>query len=445
MAFIEKGDRAAFQRALRLGHGSAGVYLEEFGDAGVEEDILHACKVNISYDRQLSTSSGMFVYHLLQATGKTQFYRDQLFVLAAAEDSDKDLIREMLLQFGKLGDQEARQFVNQHFDDHYHQDEWLITELVAMDGVDGFLRGFDVLVSHPDLDQEDVYRAIASCVNTLKVEHDWQLCAPLLTESSKLRPLLSKVLTEIEELANSPKKKPINHRLPFETPEQFFEVLEKEENMDRDYPLWVYGRVRYSSDEIILLAAQTLVAAESSARQKPLLRAFGFVPFPLDPTLLFKFMESDIHLVRWWTCIALSKMSSPVIREFALANYEERFTPHETLKMLLSSCTSRDVEWINNLVRMPQDEDDLHWSLCDAFEIYKNTPDFESKELLDFAYENQPCCLCRYHLVELMIKREFLNDQQRRECKWDSGSDTRELVKTSRAGIPHVQRNHYVI
>ena len=430
MAFIEKGDRTAFQRALRLGHGSAGVYLDEFGDAGVEEDILHACRVNLCYDKQCEDCRAGYLFKLIQITNRTHFYFQNIIVASRDANADMHQICGILALAAQNGFEAARPVVYQIFENGLANDAWHVDDVVLMDGLPGLLKADDIVESKLGSNAEIPSYGFSFVIEDLKKGLDWDSIGIDILEAAKTRPMLQKSLIEVKEREDlqGQNKKPKSPYTPIETPEQFFDQLEREEKPSRWKRPLLPGNIRSSSEAIRTLAAETLVRSDDPNRQKLLLRTFGFIDFPLDPELLFPLLNSDDSDVQRWTGMALSNISSRSIHDHVFVTCHGQLPPHIALKILNLSTTAEDAPLVLQLAISPQGLDEQHWSLSRAIEIYENTPEFDSQELLIFAYENQPCSFCREHAVEWLIKEGYLTDAIRRECRWDAVERTRALV-----------------
>jgi len=62
-------------------------------------------------------------------------------------------------------------------------------------------------------------------------------------------------------------------------------------------------------------------------------------------------------------------------------------------------------------------------------DIYKANKTRECKEPLEILYTKMNCNICRKRVIEVLIENKVLSDKIKREIKFDSYLETRELTE----------------
>ncbi len=345
-----------------------------------------------------------------------------------SKESDLWQVIGILRRFAELGDEEARRAIYGAFDRNVTGDNVNdADELIALDGIGGFLHAFTMLGDkQPDLQE---WWQFDSWIEGLE-ERDGEAEAwAALQEAARLNATLAAWLAVREHHRANLKEKWANHRQS--TPcMRFGEIallvaesaaLEWRENRGK-----LRSAGRWAKPATVKRAAAALAEETDGGRLNRWVQFFTTTPFPGDPNKLLERTYDEGEYVRFDAALALSRVSHPDVRVRALGLADEQGREVECVRLLESNFRAGDEALLNRLLDRLVSEDDRHWAVMSIRRIQEQ--ENISDDLLIRAYEITPCSICRGGIVDGLIEESRLPAWIHEECEWDAYHSTREAV-----------------
>ena len=225
-----------------------------------------------------------------------------------------------------------------------------------------------------------------------------------------------------------------------ERPEPTAENVLKQIETDSFSPAkTLYFRRNAEQSEKVKLAE--MILAENDLNKKAeMLRIYSLqeCPFPLDPSILIEYANSENKSLRDTAAEALSCIRADCVRNFALKMISENNSA-DMLNVLIYNCCKNDRDIIfkhlDDLAYNAYSSDtecacNLHNVMFTIIDTAESI-DVENKllnELLIFGYEYSPCSCCRENIIDELARRNLMTKDMIAECRFDSNSEIRETV-----------------
>lgn len=418
---------------LEKGLGRAVLALLEGDNTRFRDTIVHACRQDQRFDHQCEDSRGLYLYDVIQASGESDFYRGTVLAALAdpAEDDDQDQLFEIARFFAQAGDAGARSAVYAAFERNALKgDPTGGEELVALDGIEGFLFAIGHLVGIEDTNDEWLPGWwLGKIEEQMGKEAAWVALDEAATTDARLNAILEH--ERDEERKREEKRLVLNKRTRLaDAPhtEMRTHIQSSGSKTSRaTLPRW--GE-RASADDL-LAAAADLLAEQDNGRLLSYLRLFWRRPFPLDPGRLIALSDvADIDAA-WDAMRALEPIRHPEVRTRAIALLSHPLFAPEAIRMLSSNFESGDEVLVERALAVTRDNKDVSHRLGIKARSFADAHPTISTRFLDLLYENTPCSMCRESAVGLMVETDRLPVRIREECRWDSSAETRRLAATA--------------
>lgn len=421
-------NKSEFEKSLRIGLGSAILHLQSQDYSLYEDSILNACLHNISYDPQIEGYKTSYLIDIIKLTDNVGFFREQILQATSLIDEDTDYhdvrhLVELTSAFAKEGDSEARKIIYNIFNANLEDEDPLGgRNIIEIDGIEGFVY---VATKLGDLKQNDTEpKADDYYLWTLEEIIGEETAKIQLSEIRQLNKSLDFYLNLVEKSRYKPK----SSREVFAPAQTYAEVKATSKNISSNLVYW--GQTA-SKDDLELVAYEFIKEHDPNSVVQ-YLRLFRRVPFPLEPQLLFRFMDmehpSGIFLSAM-TISALALIEHPSVRELALSLINE--DKHSGLAVRLLARNYEEVDWklIENLGEKITDPDEYHdfaRSVQDVFELQSSS---SATQTLRNMYYNNPCSFCREIVLDRLHRIGGLNTTILDECRYDSNLDIREWTE----------------
>ena len=118
---------------------------------------------------------------------------------------------------------------------------------------------------------------------------------------------------------------------------------------------------------------------------------------------------------------ALAQNSHPLVREFALAELAKG----TSVLLFVKNFESGDEDRLLAGLKLPSENDELHWLLRDIVRVLEAHPEADASRLGVFAYAKTTCGECRFYAAEVLDDRDAAPDWLRKECRHDAGKKCR--------------------
>jgi hypothetical protein len=174
-----------------------------------------------------------------------------------------------------------------------------------------------------------------------------------------------------------------------------------------------------------------------------LLSVFSNRALPEVDARLIDFCEHEDAEVRRRAFGALAMNTHPLIRRFALKQLETSVSDGAIIGLFANNYETGDEHRILESLELPPDENDLHGLLMDVNIVLEKNPEADCSKLAIIVHALTPCENCRFFAVRLLHSRQVIPEWMREECRYDSGEDCRQLVKTTKTyllALPNGQR-----
>jgi hypothetical protein len=132
--------------------------------------------------------------------------------------------------------------------------------------------------------------------------------------------------------------------------------------------------------------------------------------------------------VRRRALIAMENSEHPLIRDFALAEFEDRVRGGSVVGLFIRNYRRGDERRILESVELPDDDCERHWLLMDVNKVLEANPEADRSQLGIIAYASTPCDSCRSDSARLLHLQHVAPRWLTEECRFDSNEESRALV-----------------
>jgi len=198
-------------------------------------------------------------------------------------------------------------------------------------------------------------------------------------------------------------------------------------------PDWLAARDRLwdfawrATAEEFKKAAKNLPVNEKE-RHRYLEYLFRERPFPLDPKTLIKDTRSKHPSLRNRAYKTLKMIKSPVVRAFALRDLKRVPNGAFACELLVKNYQAGDAELVLDRAKKCKYNNERHRVLFALRDMVEEHPELSPKYAY-YIYDYDPCAICRNCIVDIIVKRGWLTQEMREECKYDSQNEIRKMVQ----------------
>jgi hypothetical protein len=425
-----------FENALVLGLGRAIIYLLDHDSRPYREIILNACLHHKAYDPQVEGSRAVYLTDLMHASGDQKFYADALVESLKEEGDHWDISQRFQLarMLAQDGNQLAREAMKAAFWASTNLSNEVAAELIELDGIAGLLfvarRIGDSLTQNPIAWEDDYLLSIARDIcGSESVEIALKNAAK---QDMNVRSYLNAV--EKNRALRAPNQKPDPKTLTYERIRSLIE-----ENDAGGVHKWA----QTASDTDMMLAAHDLVCETDPTKLRLYLTLFRKRHFPIGLERLFKLVELPDGPIPRHALGVLANLEDERIRSLAFTFVETGSTLRGyAIDLLVHNFRAGDHTTIEGWCDAEQDAGVINAYDRSLRNFFAAHPDPKKEaRLLNKLYEREPCAHCRCDVVERLLALGGLSDALRRECEYDSYTDTRSLLKHGASGSEHYGAN----
>ncbi len=436
-------DADEFARIIEASLGRAVRMARHHRSAVYREAILNACLHNTVFDPQVEDSKAVYLLDLIRSFGDEDWYRDRILTALAesSDDRDAEQLFDLAELFAKSGDSRAREVMYERFAANTLEDsDTGATQIVRLDGLDGFLFVTDILVCaakeeseagdfwfgdyllsmvEERLGEEETARALqqAEIANANVAEYLAGVRAyrdeQAARQSERERDEIS--YSQIKRLIREPSTKAGRFSRTIEDPS------------GRKHRIFLPGWGRRAREGDLISAAADLLQEEDRERLEAYLRIFRNRQFPLPHDRIISLVTDDDEELASAALNVLSNITDRSVRDLALKLVEaERFPAGRwdlVVALLARNYQPGDYSIIERLLRTEQDQDKFHWLGMDVMDVFEANPLAEGEESLLMLYERGRCTLSRERSVELLHGLGLLPEWMLEECHYDANFD----------------------
>ena len=430
-----------FEHYLQAGHGRAYV-IARADPERYRDRIMAACRKDYSFDMQSEGSRAFLTYDLIS------LYEDPTPFIEAIKESYKDpvadkdwkqicYLTDLLLFF------EQRKTVIKKYkqlEKHLYSDKPLC-DMVPL------CQSFEYVAIK--LIEDSSIKVIWNVVNDIgkwflsRTEDPQRLASQFLWFDGELEDELgedrfdellkynsdSDGVKEYVRIMSLPREYGRIDRVKNATSEIVMSWIRKEPKIERS-EMRARGLMTMSSAEALKLAEQFIIETDTDIKAS-IASVFtsGKYRWPLDAGLLIECAASDNPRLAEEVRSALSLLKDERLHDYAISILEKGFDS-TAVSILINNIRKSDESFILSLLEeLPiteENEGDWH-GIASDIGINGDNPEMPDS-LLIWAYESTLCSWCRKNIVEKMINRGMLTDEQKEELRWDANLDISKMI-----------------
>lgn len=445
---------------MSIGHGRTWLHISQHGAVGMEDQLKHALLHSLAFDTQCEGDRGLWVMAMVdESRTDTTLYPEFIQCVHDAPDGQYDYWHisqrgTVLAELAKRGVADARIALDQLFVENRtkHPNDLLgALDIIEVDGEQGLLQvcsalGHEAHQKNADtvddwfLNVFDEDRSEGDGLKLLEAERGDDLGIERflsVREAEMARRDAAKQAKK--EQPRHPKATPANqsysniprayHPLP---PDEIISWVENAPQKEGQHlstsegRAWLRGWGINASESALTQILEALDDTDSSIETRRYLSVFSRRPMPLLSDKVVALAESEDERVRSRAYTALKNVADQRIRAVALRSMTPELIKSGSLELFQSSYQPGDHNAIEQVLFVPDDEDELHSLIFDLADICSNVKLPECLTLMLFVYEYSPCGNCRGKVVDVMADLGIAPDWLAEECRFDAMEDIRE-------------------
>jgi hypothetical protein len=418
----KKLDKSEFARAIKLGLGRALLHVKEYGDSGVENELLNACLHNLVYDSQIEDGRSWWLMQMLVLTRNIDFYAGKIKEALLNEDGPD--FNQLVVLAVKLFDQGFAEFkgVLSNLGPRNVNGEGLRVLGEALVQLNGFagLKAGAILMQENSIEPWEKLSFYQTSMDNL---NDARGVTDFLETEAKDCALVADFLQEINSEMEQRKQK-----FPPSEPWTIAQVLNDIENAFDSQGANHRSFGRYATHEELLTIVERLEGAEKPNQQYGYLSVFGNRALPIVTPKVKNLLTSNDKNVRRAARNALSLVKSLTVRNLALDTIRRGDDESIAygLAILQLNFQPEDSELILHSLRKVKGPDFLHWSGSAVRHIADSHSDTAVlADCLLLLYEIDPCGICRGRALEQLMACNLAPKELIYEMQWDANRDNR--------------------
>lgn len=183
--------------------------------------------------------------------------------------------------------------------------------------------------------------------------------------------------------------------------------------------------------------AEKLLEEKDKVKIERLLNVFTNHKFPFDSEFILKFAKQKAtskNRINEYAIDSLKFLKSNNIRQFALDRIPKAKRPESFIEILTSNYRKGDQNLLTDIADKAK-SDHIIESLAGIYvDIFKANKTKECKEPLEVLYNKMNCGIHRNGIIEVLIENSVLSDRLKKEIKYDSYLETRQLLDRKKNG-----------
>lgn len=412
-----------FQSAIRRGTGETHLLIQSHPGIDFSGEIIKACVKNFAYDGQCEQSRDMYLFELINLSGKSGKIKKAILKALLKPQKDtwtRTQLFDLTKIFAQQNDAEARQALyNAFVNNSILGSEWAGTsEIMELDGIEGLkfiAEEFGKRLEKDPEDWQDDYD-----VNQFQKDNPEIDVWTELDIAAKQNRFIKIYIDEVRRNTaqrNEREKPPVP---------VYKDIVE--EALLRPSRTWFLNR-KLNGVQLNLIAQQLIVERTKNNREK-LLRVFTRHKFPLDKEFLFNQACKDPVRNRRIVTLAIQALSlfkNKSIRQFALKQIAIDKHPTLFVELLKENYKQGDYKLLSTLIANSNNGTELEDLIIDIKDIYYVNESPECQEPLEALYDKHTCGICRKYIVEILKENNVLSERIKNEIRFDCNKHTREL------------------
>lgn len=449
--------RHRFRVALQRGQGRILVHIRRCGASGVEDLILDACAHDGAYDPQCECDRAKWLFEIIDAAGlEAAALRRIIRALANDLDSenfwDRSHLSRLALIFARRGHAEARISLYSSLCKCENSADIIASEeIIELDGTDGLLfvteRAGQWITDDPKTyvgnfpmsfydekhrpgSAERVLRAaaeqnahIATYLNHLDTNSETDV------DNSVLKPGAGTIKPDILQRFGTNRKPRFDAMRSWAGDDIIREIENTDPSENRNR--FLYRRWgKQASEQDLRTVAEKMFAEKDEKLTRIYLHVFLKCGLPEMNSWLQRLADSEDRATRWIAYKVLANHDHPTVRSLAINRISAGKMSEGELCLFRKNYRQGDWRLIEDVLRLPGDDYELHEILSDLLEVFEANKVEESCNPMMLVYEHSPCGICRGNAVKALIDLARAPDWVLEECRFDADEETRSIVGT---------------
>lgn len=411
------------QDSLRKGLGRA----MQWASSGklAEEPLLEACLHDLRFDRQVESYRASWLWKIITNANVVQLFRDPLLSALYRLQSEVDAgqLCELAYYYAQRGDDSFRKRLYEIVEQKPFADWRSLGEeqITALNGERGFL--FAARIRGAQLDKR-----VWEWDDGQLVEEAIQQ----IGETQILNALRSSTDTEISRFRDTWFHQ---RNLPSVSPQPYKErmqrigvdeIIQSAESLERRYGQFRGWGIHAQKEDLEAVFARLLEATDTSVLIN-YLAVFSKRELPRLDSRLWSLCEHPDEMVRRRAFTAIAQLQDPQIRQYAQSRLHHGSCDGLVVSLLEKNFQEGDEDWLFEWLRIPDDQNELHWLLSDIIDILEANPNANSSRLGLVAYALTPCANCRFRAARHLHRHHAAPLWLKDECLHDVDPETRKL------------------
>lgn len=420
-----------FFDSLKRGTGEAYLIAKDNPKIDFTTYIIKGALRNYAYDGQSENSRAKYILDLTDLTTKKEKIRKAVLKGLAAEQDDTWSLThlfDLAKLYAQQGDTEARQAIYDRFLNHpIDHSDWVgYSEIIELDGLKGLMFiaekfGKSIDKNPDDWQDDSIIRHFQDDNPNIKVFQE-------LEKSSKTNKFIKLYLDNIKQTE-------VNRNNNVRETQVFKDINDEILNSK---PFLSFRRSKELTETELYQIADRLLKEKDNSNKEKLIEIFSDHKFPLDSNYILKLAKQKANAknrINEFAISALKFLKSDSIREFALDNIPKVKRQESFIDILISNYKKGDYQILTGIANKAKSEhiiESLAGSYVDIFTANKTK---ECKEPLEVLYNKMNCGIHRNGIIKVLLDNNVLSDRLKKEIKYDSYLETRELLDRKKNGI----------
>lgn len=413
-----------FFDSLKRGTGEAYLIAKDNPTIDFSTYILKGALRNFAYDGQSEDSRAQYIFDIIALSDKKEKIRKAIIQGLAAEQEDTWSLThlfDLAKLYAQKGDSEARQAIYDRFlNNPIEGSDWVgYSEIIQLDKFDGLIFVAEKFGKHIEKNPDDWQDDSIIC--------HFQDDNPNIKALQELKKLSTKNKF-IKLYLDCIKRTEKNRKNYIRETQTFTDIIDEVINSK---PFLSYRRRNELTEIDLNIIAEKLLSESNKNIIEKLLYVFTNHKFPFDSEFLFKFAKqksTSKNRIKEYAIDSLKFLKSDNIRQFALDNIPKTKRPESFVRILISNYKNGDYQLLTTVANKFKSEHIIESLAGSYVDIFRANKTKECHEPLEVLYSRMNCGIHRNGIVEVLIDNKVLTDKLKKEIKYDSYLETRELL-----------------
>lgn len=413
-----------FFNSLKRGTGEAYLLAKDNPTIDFSTYIIKGALRNFAYDGQSENSRAQYIFDIISLSDNKNKIRKAVLKGLVTEQEDTWSLThlfDLAKLYAQQGDNEARQAIYDRFlNNPIEGSDWVgYSEIIELDGLNGLIfiaeKFGKYIEKNPDDWQDD------------SIIRHFQDGNPKINALQELEKI-SENNKFIKQYLDCIKRTEENRKNHVQAIQAFSNIIDEVINSK---PFLSFRRRKELKESELNKIAETLLKEKDKLKIEKLLNVFTYHKFPFDSEFILKLAKQKAtskNRIKEYAIDSLKFLKSDNIRQFAIDNIPKAKRPESFIEILISNYKNDDYQILTNVALKFKSEHIIENLAGSYVDIYKANKTKECQKPLEILYNKMNCGIHRNGIIEVLIENNVLSDKLKREIKYDSYLETRELL-----------------